>query len=137
MSALNVFEMKTDNNFSVRKTLNVVRNFRKSGVKFETNLKKKLSSYNRQLQDFFEIKSMGDIGGSESVKDIPIVYCTDVKGLIQKIQEARKMFGEEMLIKIGIDGGGGFFKITLSIISLEQETESNRFKDGGVRRSVF
>lgn len=79
--------MKTDNNLSVRKTLSVARTLRQFSVKFETGLRGKLSSYNRQLQDFFEIKNMGDIGGSKIVKDIPIVYCVDVNGLIQKIQE--------------------------------------------------
>lgn len=129
--------MKTDNNLSIRKAINVTKNFRQHGIKFEPNLKRKLSSFNRQLRDFFEVKNIREIGGVESVGDIPVVYCVDVEGLIRKIQEARKINGEDVLIKFGIDGGGGFFKITLSVIAAEHENKTERFKDGGVRRSVF
>lgn len=130
--------MKTVNNLSVRKTLSVTRNFRKFGVRFETNLKGKLSAYSRQLEDFFEIKTLGDVGGSENVRDVPIVHCVNVEGLIRKVQEVRQSSGEESMIKFGIDGGGGFFKITLSLIaSPQQSSKSDGFRDGGVRRSVF
>ena len=137
VSAKNVFEMKTDNNISIRKTLSIAKNFRKFGVKFEANMKEKLSSFNKQLKNFFEIKNLGEIGGHDSVKDIPIVHCSNVQGLIDKMLATRDTQKEDVLIKFGIDGGGGFFKITLSIVSLEQQSKSVRFKDGGVRRFVF
>lgn len=117
--------------------MSVARNFRKFGVNFETNLKDKLSSLNKQLQNFFAIKSLGDIGGNSLVGDVPVVFCTNVKELIEQIMASRNINEENVLIKFGIDGGGGFFKITLSIISSKQQSKTERFKDGGVRRYIF
>lgn len=41
---------------------------------------------------------------------------------------------DEVLVRIGIDGGGGFFKICLSIFLMTREAEKASFKDSGVKR---
>lgn len=139
VSTEELFQMKADNNLSIRKTLSIAKSFREHGVKFESGFRDKLSVLNRQLKDFFEITSLrsaADNGTTEHVEDTPVVYCTDVPGLIQHIKEKRQI--GEALIKIGIDGGGKFFKITLSVIPTnpQHQSKSNQFKDSGVRRFV-
>lgn len=69
-------------------------------------------------------------------KEEVAVYCTDVQELINRIKQSRSYTSDDgIVVKLGIDGGGGFFKITLSVLSknLEQLT-GNAFKVGGVKR---
>ena len=61
--------------------------------------------------------------------------------MISKIIETRQIEENKSLIKIGIDGGGGFLKVCLSIFDIDnpyQNTSSSsmskRFKDSGVKR---
>lgn len=68
----------------------------------------------------------------------PVVYCTDVPNLIERVKLARKFEeGDEILIKVGIDGGGGFLKITLSILSLNHAQSPDSFKESGVKRLLI
>lgn len=39
-----------------------------------------------------------------------------------------------MLVRVGIDGGGGFLKICLSVFPMTREAEKSSFKDSGVKR---
>lgn len=141
ISAQQLYKLKADNNLSVRKTLSVAKSLRGHGVQFESGFRDKMSTLNRQLMNFFEIssiKSAVDNGSTLPVEDTPIIYCTDVPGLIKHIKEKRQIDNDEVLIKLGIDGGGSFFKITLSIVPTSQQNQpsSNQFKDSGVRRFV-
>lgn len=110
---------------------------------------------NFQLSDLFSITDLGEVAKGKSYKknsnvsnqecsflaqnihlaqssDVPVVYCNDVPELIQRIKSCRPACEDE--IKIGIDGGGGFLKITLSVISKSQNNVANVFKDSGVKR---
>ena len=42
------------------------------------------------------------------------VLCTDLNGFIDYIIEERELNQENILIRIGMDGGGGFMKVCLS-----------------------
>lgn len=70
--------------------------------------------------------------------NVPVIYCTDVPKLIDRIKVARKFEeGDEVLIKIGIDGGGGFLKITISLLLENHSEPTDSFKDGGVKRLLI
>lgn len=49
------------------------------------------------------------------------------------MKEARSTHGDDDLLKIGVDGGRGFFKVTLSIVAKDSTNESGAFKTGGVK----
>ena len=55
-------------------------------------------------------------------------YCDKVKELVEHTIEIGKL--DQVHLKLGIDGGGGFHKICLSILSnydyLNEENEKNR-----------
>lgn len=58
-------------------------------------------------------------------------------GLIEHVKKSREGNEEHgHYIKLGIDGGGGFLKVTLSILSRDPPParSSNSFKDSGVKR---
>ena len=48
-------------------------------------------------------------------KDTPIVYCNDIEELVAMVLHHRSQETTDVGIKLGVDGGQGFFKVTLSI----------------------
>ena len=52
-------------------------------------------------------------GGNSS--GTPAIYCTNIEGFIELVCRERSLDDADILIKVGIDGGGGFFKICLSL----------------------
>ena len=84
-------------------------------------------------------------------KDIPIVYCNDIEGLVAIALHHRSQETNDVYIKLGIDGGQGFLKVTLSI-SLKPELENNKiptklskcdgyackyFKDSSINKTII
>lgn len=65
----------------------------------------------------------------------PIVYCNNIAGLIEQIKRKRSPDADDdEYIKLGIDGGGGFMKITLSVVPKTPVLSSKPFKESGVKR---
>lgn len=60
-----------------------------------------------------------------------IVFCTDVAGLIDDIIEKRGL-SADIIIRLGIDGGGGFLKIAVSVFEIDSSPNTS-----GVRRKLF
>ena len=112
----------------------------------ESDIRKKLQDVYHQLDEFFELRQLVYRFEDKDSKLIehnkqPTVVCTDLPGLISKIIETRQIEENKSLIRISIDGGGGFFKVCLSIFDIDnpyQNTSSSsmskRFKDSGVKR---
>lgn len=58
-----------------------------------------------------------------------------MSSLIDQIKQNRQTEGgSDEYIKLGIDGGGGFLKITLSIVPRMSVRPTKSFKDSGVKR---
>ncbi|XP_055605671.1 uncharacterized protein LOC129753848 [Uranotaenia lowii] len=88
---------------------------------------------NRQLKDLFDVVQLSSITGNVAPSsDHVVAYCTDVPELINRIKRSRPPV-DDFVVKIGIDGGRSFFKITLSVISPQMEHLAG-FKDGGVKK---
>ena len=72
-----------------------------------------------------------------------VVLCNDVAGLIDYVVAKRTINQESMLIRIGMDGGGGFMKVSLSLFDMLQPEQSSgkilikKFKNSGVKWSLF
>lgn len=112
---------------------------------FESNLKGKLQADDRILKEYFGSKEM--LLDSECKV---IAYCTDVKKLIADLLDRREVSNQH-IVKIGIDGGGGFLKVCLSILEANQnQTSQNEkkfsyadglskenYKDGGVQKLII
>ena len=100
----------------------------------ETGLKTKLAAQSDAINQYFgydEISFM-NVKANKFSEDLKVVvYCKDVPGFIEHVKEVREV--SESLLKIGIDGGGGFLKICLSVQSTENakpETKRSRYEDG-------
>jgi hypothetical protein len=84
-------------------------------------------------------------------KDTPIVYCNDIEELVAMVLHHRSQETNDVDIKLGVDGGQGFLKVTLSI-TLKPELKNNKipeklsksdgyackdFKDSSVHKTII
>ena len=115
---------------------------------FETGLKHKLTEFNHTLDEYFDVHEKEFVHLKGNVKTFskqPFVFCKDVKQLCQLAQDERDY--EQVHLKFGVDGGGGFLKITLSLQNLTKDANNDkhrqfyrdgiaakRFKDSGVKK---
>ena len=88
-----------------------------------SNLIDNLYNINHELDHYFEVKS---VRFCTELKGKPTKYykehaaiCKDLPGLIEKVIQTQNLDESRSLIRIGIDGGGGFLKICLSIFDLD------------------
>ena len=126
---------------------------------FEPGIKDRLRSLNKSLESFFDVKlcKMDSYFAQERKNgqvDRHLVFCKDVKGLLEHLKEKRGYHSRtKCMVKIYIDGGGqnpSSLKVSLTLEKLEDETSSpskarlrwsyaqgvssNVFKDSGIMR---
>ena len=58
-------------------------------------------------------------------KDTPIVYCNDIEELVAMVLHHSSQETNDVDIKLGVDGGQGFLKVTL-LITITPELENNK-----------
>ena len=61
-------------------------------------------------------------------KDTPIVYCNDIEEHVAMVLHHKTQETNDVDIKLGVDGGQGFLKVTLSI-TLKPELENNKIAE--------
>lgn len=131
---------------SNKKTLDLAKEIRfatRNRKILEPGLEKSLAENSGVLNDFFSVEMVEIILNDGKKEDRPLVYCNDLKNLLNCIKEFRDL--KYFHLKVGIDGGRGFLKLTLSIQSLiesrdETKTERNhrrRFKSEELSLSKF
>ena len=134
---------------SSRKTFALARDIRAaSGSRkvIETDLKGKLVQKNHVLDEFFEHRKLDYKVKVTKTKEEIIsqhtIVCNDLPTLIDAVIQYRILSDDDM-IRIGLDGGGGFIKVILSVFKFgEEESEqrrslelATRFKDSSVKKA--
>jgi hypothetical protein len=117
---------------------------------FEPNLTQKLITLNHTLDLYFDVRKCDFVNVKDNMKNNVIetvVLCSNLRGLIEYVKENRQL--EQVHLKFGIDGGGGFLKICLSVQSTDksiyesdiplrqsynQGVAAKKFKDSGVKK---
>lgn len=146
-----ISRMQTDIGLTNRQTTRLGEHLRyASGSRkvIEGSMKEKIRQKNRRLEDLFAVKDGNFVNVQEASNtrenyERNFVVCNDLEALVQKIIEERSIREDDMLIRIGMDGGGGFMKICLSIFNLNEGDESEqirmtaRFKNSGVKRTII
>ena len=125
-----------------------------TGTKFEASfglrncvepcIQQKIYEGNHQLDAFFThdrilfIEEDKKKNVTRNFSEYAIVT-TDITGLIDKVLLERQLDKKDALIRIGLDGGGGFLKVCLSIFNLDNAVSKSsnlakKFKDSGVKK---
>ena len=120
-SSEDMSDIQKDLNLSNHQTYTLAEDIRlASGSRsiIESNLKQNLHEINHQLDNNFRhsrLRFIKEIKGqpTESFEQTAII-CDDVDSLIGKVIESRHYLEEEdVLVRIGLDGSGGFMKVCL------------------------
>jgi hypothetical protein len=75
--------------------------------------------------------------------DQHVVLCKDLPSLIERVIEERQLVDDDKLLtRIGLDGGGGFMKVCLSIFNVTNPISADtslgkKFKDSGVKKCLI
>lgn len=146
--------LKIQNRFhlSQKKTIGIAQALRvatSNSKLVEPHLKQKLSEKIHCVDKYFSVKNFNFVNLKNSqiisTSSEAVAICTDLKGLINHVKEKREV--SDVHLKFGIDGGGGFLKISLSVQSTNENHErtgcrqtydqgilAKRFKDSGVNK---
>ena len=148
--------IQKDINLSNNKVLKMAENIRVStGSRkiIEKDMKGKLRKLNHTLEDLFKTEKCTFVfeNKAEKIKinvEQHVVFCKDLNNLINIMIEERNLNENDIIIRIGHDGGGGFVKICLSVFKLDSEEEGDeggqeekkrltqRFQDSGVKKAM-
>ena len=69
-----------------------------------------------------------------------VAICNNLDQLIYRMIQERNIDENNVLIRIGLDGGGGFLKVCLSVFDFGQTKKSRlgeRFKDRGIKKVMI
>ena len=138
-------QLKLDQILSIHHNLNLSSNvtlslakelrygFRKRYI-IEPKLKQSLIHSNTTVDDNFESAPKIFCSKDGDVEET-VIFCCDIKCLVEKCIKKRDLVFSKLRFKIGVDGGGGFLKICMNIISEDDEDQPvvkkrRLFKDG-------
>lgn len=143
-SAEHLLQIQVDMNLSVRgrnKLTHAIRDI-KGAATVEPRIRDTLHEMDHRLDEFFSLQkriTFTRIGNGKVVdqEKKPVVVCHVINGLIEYIIRERSSnnpdFDEKHWIKSGLDGGGNFLKVTLSIfLRMSPEKSKSGFLDSGV-----
>lgn len=138
------YNLTQNQTIGIASMIRVASNNRKA---IEPNLKQKMSDKLHSVDQFFEVKPFNfTVIKAGNVTNVirHVAYCKNVAGLIEYVKDVRHC--RDVHLKFGIDGGGGFLKVNLSIQSKEATVAevsrqtyndgvaSKRFSDRGVKK---
>ena len=106
-------------NCSENKLLMLCREFRKEGVKFDPNIQEELQSLSHSLDSFYKVEKLDFTGKNADKEDVPVeldlVYLQDADAFITHVIGERNLDAEKVIVRVGLDGGQGSFKVVGSI----------------------
>ena len=117
-------------NCSQRKLLLLAREFKKQGVKFEEHIREDLEKLSHSLNEFYSVESLefevktGQGKSAKTTKEYKdLVFLKDPEAFFDHIIAERGLDREKVLIRVGLDGGQGSFKVIVSIFETDYDPE--------------
>ena len=126
LSAEDLSKIQNDlslSNNQVLKLAGHIRSATSSRASIEPCLKDKLLELHHCLDEYFMVESDAFLIRESEKENImesrPIIHCRDVNSFMEKIMELREK--SYTMVKIGLDGGGGFLKVSLTLMTFETD----------------
>ena len=109
-------------NCSEKKLLMVAKEFRQVGVTFEPHIREELQILSHSLDEFYKVEKLEFVGRDENKEVVPVqldlVYVEDLESFVTHVTGERELDAEQVIIRVGLDGGQGSFKVVASIFEL-------------------
>ena len=144
-----LFGMQQDLNLSNKQTIVLAQDLRLatgSKTAVEKGFQENIVIHSHVLDDLFEELKISYLRLDKDTKvrenfEQATVVCNDIPRLVDLVLEKRSLENcHSPLIKISIDGGGGFLKFCMSIFDIDNLVSKNKtglskkFKDSGVKK---
>lgn len=144
-----LFGIQQDLNLSNKQTIALAQDLRLvtgSRTAVEKGFQEKIVIHSHVLDELFEEVKLSYVRVDKDTKvrenfEQATVVCNDISRLVDLVMKKRSLENcNSLLIKIGIDGGGGFLKFCMSIfdidnlVSINKTGLSKKIKDSGVKK---
>lgn len=132
-SAEDLVKVQTNTGLSKNKMKKLVTSLNSlPGGIVERNIHEKFGTLSKSMADFFELSNI-EINDWEkkSKQTKPIVHCKNLEELVNQVVMQRGC-GTNHFVKVGIDSGGSFLKITLNVVETFEDEDC-----GEASKSVF
>ena len=123
---------------SQRKLLMIARDYKKQGVKFEAHIREDLEKLSKSLDEFYTVESFEfeeTVGKGRSARKIKVVkdlvFLKDPAAFVDHIVEERGLERDQVMVRVGLDGGQGSFKVVVSIFETGFDPEISFSKSEG------
>lgn len=106
----------------------------------EANIFGKLEHLQEELDCFYDVKAVDFEQSDGSITEKDLVVVRDASAFIQHIIRARSLDPANTVVRVSMDGGGGFLKIIVNVFEegeAEISTAAERYLDSGVQRAQF
>ena len=110
----------------------------KNHVEVETKPKKKkitaeVEERGKKVKKVVEVEEPGKMVKKVVTEEVEkeVVYVKDTSDFLTHILHQRRMDPAKSLIRIGLDGGKGSFKVMASVCDAEEEAEEEEEEEGG------
>ena len=147
-SADDMITIRKDGNFSSRQTITIMEDLNKAAGHrvLEKSVKRKMFSKNHSLDQFFDhmiIQFTRNVKGTKITEnfDQHVVVVNNFQKFIDEVVQVRNLDRDNCLVKMGLDGGGGFFKVCSSVFDLMRRgvptpgsTLGKKFLETGVKK---
>ena len=132
-------------NCSEKKLLMLAKELKTKGVKFEEHIREDLVKLSHSLDEFYTVEKLEFIekrkkpkeekgkkkneeveeskGTVETKVELDLVYLKDPPAFIEHVIEQRGLDRAKVLVRVGLDGGQGSFKVVASIFETDYDPE--------------
>nr|XP_047138903.1 uncharacterized protein LOC124814863 [Hydra vulgaris] len=113
----------------------------------EPNILHKFQDLGKSLEEHFTQTPTTFISSDQKKSQSVVIHCKNLQALTEEVLLSRKVFSKH-IIKLGINGGGGFLKVCLGVLQNEADSEavyppnkrfltSSTSKDSGVKQQFL
>lgn len=103
----------------------------RSDVKVESGLSESLIKANQKFTSLFEAGEEKSPGNGHV---IPFVCCKNVRSFLFSIMDGRATNPGDTILRLSVDEGRGFLKVSASLVFRDPSMETDRFKSSSVKR---
>ncbi|XP_065667907.1 uncharacterized protein LOC136088157 isoform X2 [Hydra vulgaris] len=135
-----VMELVKSLELSKNQTKNFCSKYRSSmGTQtcIEANIFEKIEALHNRINEFYTSKEVGFMDGEEAITRT-LVHVKDTSTFIQHVITERGIDPHDSILRIAMDSGQGFLKVTVNVFNpLEKTFSDSELDDAGVKRSFL